>query len=101
MLFLGIVNPPHIQQSVANLARGSKRLQGLALKKAGNARGSLICNIADPVGTTQIRIGMSLPIAISGQPKASALKPVMEPAEPWTIDWSRKPDASTDDHEDA
>ena len=49
------------------------------------------------MGTTQIRVGIIIPIAIPGQPKASALKPVMEPSEPWTIDWSRKPDASTDD----
>ena len=49
------------------------------------------------MGTTQIRVVIIIPIAIPGQPKASALKPVMEPSEPWTIDWSRKPDASTDD----
>jgi hypothetical protein len=49
------------------------------------------------VGTTQIGVGIIIPIAIPGQPKASAHKPVMEPAEPWTIDRARKPDASTDD----
>ena len=47
------------------------------------------------MGTTQIRV--IIPIAIPGQPEASAHKPVMEPAEPRPIHRACKPDASTDD----